>query len=352
VRPFAYRRATGARAAVAAFTAATGEVMYLGGGTNLADLMRLGVAEPELLIDVSHLACQVEERPGGGIRIGAAARNSDAAADPLIRRRYPVLSQALLNGASGQLRNMATVGGNLLQRTRCGYFQDTSKPCNKRAPGSGCPAVEGDHRNLAIFGHSPACVATHPSDMAVALAALDAVVDVEGPSGRRTIPITGLHRLPGADPARDTVLTPGELITAVDLPPLPHGARSAYRKVRERASFAFAVVSVAAVLELEDRLIRDCRIALGGVAHAPWRAARAEAALRGAPATGESFAGAAEAELAGARPLRDNGYKVPLARDVLVATLAGLAGSQPGGGQPGAGPPGGSERGQRLGGTA
>jgi xanthine dehydrogenase YagS FAD-binding subunit len=325
MRPFAYQRATGTSAAVEAFTAATGEVMYLGGGTNLADLMRLGVAEPELLIDVSALPHRdIEVRPAGGLRISAAARNSDAAAHPLIRRRYPVLSQALLAGASGQLRNMATVGGNLLQRTRCGYFQDTSKPCNKRRPGSGCPAIEGDHHNLAIFGHSQACVATHPSDMAVALAALDAVVDVEGPGGQRAIPIPGLHRLPDADPSRDTVLQPGELITAVELPPLPSAARSAYRKVRERASFSFAVVSVAAVLELEDRLIRDCRIALGAVAHGPWRATRAEAALRGAPATEENFAAAAGTELAEARPLRDNGYKVPLARDVLVATLTDL----------------------------
>jgi xanthine dehydrogenase YagS FAD-binding subunit len=331
MRPFAYQRATTAGAAVEAFTAGTGQVMYLGGGTNLADLMRLGVAEPQLLIDVSRLPGQgIEQRRSGGIRIGAAARNSDTAVHPLVRERYPVLSQALLAGASGQLRNMATVGGNLLQRTRCGYFQDVSKPCNKRRPGSGCPAIEGDHRNLAIFGHSPSCVATHPSDMAVALAALDAAVEAEGPGGRRAIPMPGLHRLPDGDPARDTVLQPGELITAVELPPLPAAARSAYRKVRERASFSFAVVSVAAVLELEDRLIRDCRIALGGVAHAPWRATRAEAALRGAPATGENFRVAAGTELAEARPLPGNRYKVPLARDVLAATLTRLAGAVPG----------------------
>ena len=328
MRPFGYQRADGASAAVAAFTGSAQDVMYLGGGTNLADLMRLGVAEPELLIDVSGLPHHdIAERPSGGVRIGAAARNSDAAVHPLVRDRYPVLSQALLSGASGQLRNMATVGGNLLQRTRCGYFQDVSKPCNKRRRGSGCPAIEGDHHNLAIFGHSDACVATHPSDMAVALAALDAVADIEGAGGPRAIPIPGLHRLPDADPTRDTVLQPGELIVAVELPPLSAGARSAYRKVRERASFSFAVVSVAAVLELEDRLIRDIRIALGGVAHAPWRATRAEAALRGAPATEENFAVAAETELAEARPLRDNGYKVPLARDVLVRTLTGLADS-------------------------
>ncbi len=289
MKPFRYQRAASAQAAVEAFAAASGTVVYLGGGTNLVDLMRLGVAEPELLIDVSRFPLgEIEELPGGGVRIGAAARNSDTAAHPLIRRRYPVLSQALLNGASGQLRNMATVGGNLLQRTRCGYFQDTSKPCNKRRPGSGCPAIAGDHHNMAIFGYSPACVATHPSDTAVALAALNATVEVEGPGGQRTIPIPGLHRLPEADASRDTVLAPGELIVAVELPPLPAGARSVYRKVRERASFSFAVVSVAAVLELADGLIGDCRIALGGVAHAPWRAVRAEALLRGAAATAGS----------------------------------------------------------------
>jgi xanthine dehydrogenase YagS FAD-binding subunit len=329
MKQFAYQRAAGTRAAIEAFTASTVPVLYLGGGTNLADLMRLGVAEPELLIDVSGLPNdQIEERPGGGVRIGAAARNSDTAAHPLIRRRYPVLSQALLDGASGQLRNMATVGGNLLQRTRCGYFQDVTKPCNKRQLGSGCPAIEGDNRNHAIFGYSEACVATHPSDMAVALAVLDTVVETQGPGGPRAIPIPGLHRLPGADPTRDTVLQPGELIVAVELPPLPAAARSVYRKVRDRASFSFAVVSVAAVLELDgtaNRLIRDCRIALGGVAAAPWRATRAEAALRGAPATEENFAAAAGAELAGAQPLSDNGYKVPLARDVLVRTLIDLA---------------------------
>jgi xanthine dehydrogenase YagS FAD-binding subunit len=289
MKQFAYHRAAGARAAVEAFTASTAPVMYLGGGTNLADLMRFGVAEPELLVDVSRLPHdQIEERPGSGVRIGAAARNSDTAVHPLIRRRYPVLSQAFLDGASGQLRNMATVGGNLLQRTRCGYFQDATKPCNKRRPGSGCPAIGGDNRDLAIFGYSEACVATHPSDIAVALAVLDAVVETEGPDGQRSIPIPGLHRLPGADPTLDTVLQPGELIVAVELPPLPAAARSVYRKVRERASFSFAVVSVAAVLELdgtENRLIRDCRIALGGVAAAPWRAVRAEAALRAVAAT-------------------------------------------------------------------
>ncbi|PZS15182.1 MAG: molybdopterin dehydrogenase, partial [Solirubrobacterales bacterium] len=313
-------------AAVAAVAAAGGRARYLGGGTNLVDLMKLGVDEPDLLVDVSRLQDRaVQERADGGLRIGAAMRNSDLAADPVVRARYPALSRALLSGASGQLRNLATVGGNLLQRTRCPYFQDVSKPCNKRRPRSGCPAREGHHRDLAVIGHSAACVATHPSDMAVALAALDAEVDVVGPSGARTIPLPGLHRLPGEEPELDTVLEPGELIVAVELAPLAFAARSDYRKVRDRASFAFALVSVAAALDLADGIVRDCRIALGGVAHIPWRAERAEAALRGAPATRESFARAAEAELAQAQPLRDNAYKVPLARNLIIRTLSDLA---------------------------
>jgi xanthine dehydrogenase YagS FAD-binding subunit len=220
---------------------------------------------------------------------------------------------------------MATVGGNLLQRTRCAYFTDVSKACNKREPGTGCPAREGHHRNHAILGHSDACVATHPSDMAVALAALDATVHAQGTDGPRTVPMPGLHRLPGDEPHRDTELRPGELVTAVEVPALPFARRSAYRKVRERSSFAFALVSVAVALDVEDGIVRDCRIALGAVAHAPWRATLAEEALRDAPATEEAFAAAADAELAEARPLRENAYKVPLARNALVRTLAGLA---------------------------
>jgi xanthine dehydrogenase YagS FAD-binding subunit len=321
---FSYERATDAAAAVAA--AARPEVRYLGGGTNLVDLMRLGVERPAHLVDVTRLShAAIERTADGGLRIGGAVRNSDLAADPLVRREHPLLAEALLAGASGQLRNLATVAGNLLQRTRCPYFQDVTKPCNKRRPGSGCPAIEGEHRNLAILGHSEACVATHPSDMAVALAALGAEVHVAGPDGERTIPMPGLHRLPGDEPQRDTVLAPAELITAVTLPPPLAGARSRYRKVRERASFSFALVSVAAVLELDGGRVRDCRIALGGVAHAPWRAERAEAALRGEPAGRDAFARAAEAELSAARPLRDNGYKVALARNVLVRTLEELS---------------------------
>jgi xanthine dehydrogenase YagS FAD-binding subunit len=280
-----------------------------------------------VLVDVTRLPHdRIEELDGGGLRIGAAVRNSDLAASRLVRDAYPVLAQSVLAGASGQLRNMATVGGNLLQRTRCPYFQDVSKPCNKRRPGSGCPAREGDHRNLAILGHSEACVATHPSDMAVALAAIGAEVHVTGPDGERTIPIPGLHRLPGDEPSRDTVLEPGELITALELEPLSPAlaARSTYRKVRDRASFSFAVVSVAAAVDVSGGTVRDCRIALGAVAHGPWRAWRAEESLRGAPATDASFAAAADAELAQAQPLRDNAFKVPLARNLLVATLAEL----------------------------
>jgi xanthine dehydrogenase YagS FAD-binding subunit len=324
VKPFRYERAGDAAGALALMAPGA---RYLGGGTNLVDLMRLGVEEPELLVDVSRLPLgDIEELPGGALRIGGAVRNSDLAAHPAVRARYPVLAQALLSGASGQLRNLATVAGNLLQRTRCLYFQDVGKPCNKRTPGSGCSAREGHHRDLAILGHSEACVATHPSDMAVALAALDAVVHVQGAGGERAIPLVGFHRLPGTEPERDTVLEPGELITAVEVPPLGFAARSAYRKVRDRASFSFAIVSVAAALDIEGGTVHDARVAFGALAHAPWRAHRAEEALRGAPATEQSYARAADAELEQARPLRDNAFKVPLARNTLVRTLADLAG--------------------------
>ncbi len=325
MRVFSYERAADAASAIAAVAGDGRSVMYLGGGTNLVDLMRLGVERPAHLVDVSRLPHdQVEEADDGSLRIGAAVRNSDLAAHPLVRERYPLLAQALLSGASGQLRNLATVGGNLLQRTRCPYFQDVSKPCNKRDPGSGCPAREGEHRNLAILGHSDACVATHPSDMAVAITALGAQVHVQGPRGERTIPMPGLHRLPGDEPERDTVLEPGELICAVTLAPPLTGGRSRYRKVRERASFSFALVSVAAVVDVADGRVRDCRLAFGGVAHVPWRAERAEAELRGTPAAPETFSRAADAELEAARPLRDNAYKVELLRRVLIQTFAEL----------------------------
>jgi xanthine dehydrogenase YagS FAD-binding subunit len=324
MKPFRYERASDASAAVAMLAQAPAGA-FLGGGTNLVDLMKLDVAQPQVLIDVSRLPYnRVELLSDGSVRIGAAVRNSELAADRTIRTRYPMLAQALLAGASGQLRNLATTGGNLLQRTRCVYFQDVSKPCNKRESGSGCPAREGYHRNLAILGASEACIATHPSDMAVAMIALDAVVRVLGPNGERSIPLTGFHRLPGDEPQRDTVLEHGELITAVDLPPLAFAARSHYRKVRDRASYAFALVSVAAAIDVADGIVRDARIAFGGVGHVPWRATKAEAVLRGAAATGEVFRQAAEAELADARPLRDNAFKVPLARNTLVRTLLDL----------------------------
>ncbi len=325
MRPFRYERPADTAAAVA-LLAGTPEAKFLGGGTNLVDLMRLGAETPALLVDVAKLPqADVEEMPDGGVRIGAAVRNSDLAAHPLVRQRYPLLASALLQGASGQLRNLATTGGNLLQRTRCVYFQDVTRPCSKREPGSGCPARDGEHHNLAILGWSEQCVATHPSDMAVAMTALGAAVRTEGASGARTIPVTDFHRLPGDEPQRDTVLEPGELVTAVELPPLEFARRSRYVKIRERASFAFALVSLAAALDVADGTVRDVRLALGGVAHKPWRALRAEEALRGAPATPASFARAASAELDQARPLRDNGYKVPLARTVIIRTLAELA---------------------------
>lgn len=328
MKPFRYQRAGDVSGAVRMLTQAPSGA-FLAGGTNLVDLMRLGVATPDLLVDVRRLACdRIEELPDGTLRIGAMVSNGELAADRSIRLRYPVLSQALLSGASGQLRNLATTGGNLLQRTRCVYFQDATTPCNKREPGAGCSARDGYHRELAILGWSQACIATHPSDMAVALAALDAVVRTRGPDGERTIPLTELHRLPGDEPERDTVLHHGELITAVDLPPLASAARSGYRKIRDRASYAFALVSVAAVLEVADGAVRDVHIALGGVAHKPWRATTAEEALRGAPATAERFRAAAEAELTAARPLAGNAFKVPLTRNTVVATLLDLADEQ------------------------
>jgi xanthine dehydrogenase YagS FAD-binding subunit len=324
VEPFHYQRAADAATAVATVEASPG-AKFLGGGTNLVDLMRLGVERPDVLVDVTRLGGDtIVETEDGGLRIGAAVRNSDLAADLRVRTRYPLLTEALLSAASGQLRNLATTGGNLLQRTRCAYFHDVTKPCNKREPGTGCPAREGDHRNLAVIGHSQHCVATHPSDMAVALAALDASVHVIGPAGERTIPLVDLHRLPESAPERDTILERDELIVAVELPALALAQRSAYRKVRERTSFSFALVSVAAALDVSDGLVRDVRIAFGGLAHKPWRAHAAEDALRGEPANKAAFAVAADAELAQAQPLRDNAYKVPLAKATLVQTLLEL----------------------------
>jgi xanthine dehydrogenase YagS FAD-binding subunit len=333
VREFRYERA-GDPAAAVALLAAEPEGAFLGGGTNLVDLMKLGVATPDVLVDVRTLtSAEVTDLPDGGLRIGAAVPNADLAADRRVRERFPVLAQALLAGASGQLRNRATTGGNLLQRTRCPYFTDVTRPCNKRAPGTGCGALEGVHRNHAILGQTldgpGTCVATHPSDMAVALVALDAVVRVLGPDGERAVPIAELHRLPGDDPSRDTTLRHGELITAIDVPALPFATRSRYRKVRDRASFAFALVSVAAALDVADGVVRDVRLALGGVAHKPWRNLEAEAALQGKPAAEATFAQAADFILREARGYPHNSFKIELARRAIVRALGQAAAGTP-----------------------
>jgi len=344
MRPLTYERASDPAAAVAAVTG-NPDAAFLAGGTNLVDHLKLGVATPGVLVDVSRLPLDsVDVLDDGGLRIGANVRNSDLAAHRVVRRSFPVLAQALLAGASGPLRNAATTGGNLLQRTRCVYFQDVTTPCNKREPGTGCSAREGFSRNLAILGASGSCVATHPSDLAVALAVLDATVVVLGPDGERRLPYAHLHRLPGDSPEQDTSLAHGELIVAVEVPASGLPARSAYRKVRDRASYAFALVSVAAALEVEDGTVRDVRIALGGVAHKPWRATTAEHALRGGPATEEAFRAAADAELERAEPLRDNGFKVPLVRNTVAATLRGLAGLPDPGPGDGSGPDEGETR--------
>ncbi|NIH81529.1 FAD binding domain-containing protein [Amycolatopsis viridis] len=323
MKPFSYDAPADVATAVRT-VAADPSAAFLAGGTNLLDHLKLGIARPARLVDVTNLtSTEITERDGG-LSIGAGVPNSDLAADPRVRSRYPALAEALLAGASGPLRNMATTGGNPLQRTRCVYFQDVTTPCNKRTPGSGCSAIGGYTRYHAILGASEHCVATHPSDLAVALAALDASVRVLGPQGERTIPFTELHRLPGDTPQRDTVLEHGELITAIDLPEPPAG-RQRYRKVRDRASYAFALVSVAALLDVANGTVRDARIAFGGVAHKPWRAWQAEDVLRGAPATDATFRAAAGAELAQARPLPGNEFKVPLLTRTLVSVLRELS---------------------------
>lgn len=327
MRPFHYEAALDADTAIRS-AAQLNDVAFLAGGTNLVDLMKLGVATPATLIDLSRLPMDdIAEDSTGGLVIGAGVRNSVLAADDRVRHGFPVLSDALLAGASGQLRNMATTGGNLLQRTRCRYFMDATKPCNKRVPGTGCPAREGDHRNLAILGGSLACIATHPSDMAVALSALGALVVVEGRDGERTVPIDDLYRLPGDDPTRDTTLEAGDLITAVRVPELAYAKNSKYRKARDRASYAFAVGSVAAAIDVVDGAVRDVRLAFGAVGPKPWRALAAEEALRGEPATAASFASAADAELSAADPLRDNRYKLTLIRNLVVDVLSRLSGA-------------------------
>ncbi|GGV01283.1 oxidoreductase [Kitasatospora herbaricolor] len=325
MREFGYRRAGDVSEAVALLAAEPG-ARYLGGGTNLVDLMKSGIERPELLVDVRGLPLdRIGTGPDGALRIGATVTNSDLAAHPEVRRRYPALAQAVLAGASGQLRNMATVGGNLLQRTRCGYFTDLAGPCNKRVPGTGCPALTGEHRNHAILGASPHCVATHPSDLAVALSAFDAVVDYRTPDGPGELPVAAFYRPVGDTPERETALPPGALITGVTLPAAPDGAASRYRKVRERASFAFALGSVAAVLDVRAGVVRDARLALGAVASRPWRARAAEQLLIGGPATAAAFGAAADAELKAAEPLPGNAYKVTLIRNLVVAVLTGLA---------------------------
>ncbi|WP_250493610.1 xanthine dehydrogenase family protein subunit M [Caballeronia sp. GAWG1-1] len=323
-----YQRAADIGAALQA--ASQPGTMFIGGGTNLLDLMKGGVARPTRLVDITHIDALngVTTLPDGGLRIGALVRNSDAANHAWVREGYPLLSQALLAGASAQLRNMATVGGNLMQRTRCYYFYDTGFPqCNKRAPGSGCAALEGNNRIHAILGASSQCVATNPSDMSVALAALDAVVRVTGPQGERTIPFAEFHRLPGDRPDLDTTLKPGELITAVDLPPPLFAGHSKYLKVRDRASYAFALVSVAAALQMDGNTVKAARIALGGVAHKPWRANATESALIGKPLDRASLQNAAALAVRDARPLRENGFKVALAQRAIVRAVEQAGGT-------------------------
>ena len=322
-----YQRAADVGAAIEA--AQQPGAAFIGGGTNLLDLMKGGVTHPVVLIDITRIDAlnRIDTLPDGGLRIGALVRNSDAANHALVRTRYPLLTEALLAGASAQLRNMATIGGNLMQRTRCGYFYDTAfAQCNKRAPGSGCAAIGGHNRMHAILGASEQCVAVNPSDMSVALAALDATVQVDGPHGARSIPFAQFHRLPGERPDLDTTLAPGELITSVDLPPPAFSEHAHYLKIRDRASYAFALVSVAAALQMDGERVRAARIALGGVAHRPWRATQAEQHLAGKPLREATLREAASAALAGARPLDGNAFKVPLAQRAIVRAMKLAAG--------------------------
>jgi xanthine dehydrogenase YagS FAD-binding subunit len=328
VNPFTYTRPDSVRAAVA--EAGAGDAAkFIAGGTNLIDLMKENVERPRRLIDITHLPL-AEIQPGrdGGLRLGALVTNTDVAYHELIERRYPLLSQAILAGASPQLRNMATVGGNLMQRTRCYYFYDTATPCNKREPGAGCAALHGFNRIHAILGASEQCIATHPSDMCVALAALEAVVRVTGPDGDRAIPFAEFHRLPGDTPHIDTNLRPGEIITAVDLPARGFAEHHAYLKVRDRASYAFALVSVAAALEMDGQTIKEARLAMGGVAHKPWRDRNVEELLLGNRATRESFGRAAEVLLRDAKGYGKNNFKIELAKRAIVRALSQAAGEE------------------------
>jgi xanthine dehydrogenase YagS FAD-binding subunit len=326
---FQYARASDISDAVRQI-AADPTAKFIAGGTNLLDLMKEDVERPTRLIDISRLPLKtVEETSDGGLRIGALAPNSDLAWHPKIEQRYPLLSSAILAGASAQLRNMASTGGNLLQRTRCYYFYDTATPCNKREPGSGCSAIKGVNRIHAILGTSEACIATHPSDMCVALAALEAKVHVAGPSGERTIAFADFHRLPGDTPQRDSNLDPNEIITAIELPAQGFAANYSYLKIRDRLSYAFALVSVAAALELDGERIKEARLALGGVAHKPWRDPAAEAALCGQAATTATFERAADLLLRDARGFEHNTFKIDLARRAIVRALTQAARATP-----------------------
>jgi xanthine dehydrogenase YagS FAD-binding subunit len=328
MNPFTYTRADDVWTAVRE-VAADRSARFIAGGTNLLDLMKENVERPSRLIDITHLPLgEIQSSGSGGLRLGALATNTDVAYHPEVERRYPLLSAAILAGASPQLRNMASVGGNLMQRTRCSYFYDTGTPCNKRVPGTGCSAIDGLNRYHAILGTSEHCIATHPSDMCVALAALEAVVHVAGPAGERAIPFAEFHRLPGDTPHIDTNLDATEIITAVDLPARGFADHHAYVKVRERASYAFALVAVAAALEMDGETIAEARIALGGVAHKPWRGPEAEALLRGRPATPETARRAAETLVSAARGFGDNDFKLELARRAIVRAV-GLAARMP-----------------------
>jgi len=324
VRPKAVAEAVQAASADAA-------AKFLAGGTNLVDLMKYNVEQPRRLVDLNQVAGldRIEETAEGGLRIGALVTNSALAHDKRVEENYPLLSRAILSGASPQLRNAATTGGNLLQRTRCYYFYDVGTPCNKREPGTGCSAIGGVNRIHAILGASPHCIATHPSDMCVALAALEAVVHVTGPQGERRIPFAEFHRLPGDRPETDTTLGRDEIVVAVELPPEGFAANYTYLKLRDRLSYAFALVSVAAALEMKGDTIQEARLALGGVAHKPWRRPEAEAALRGKPATRENFAAAAMELLRGAQGQGDNDFKITLAQRAVVRALSQAAAGRP-----------------------
>jgi xanthine dehydrogenase YagS FAD-binding subunit len=326
VNRFTYTRADSVATAVRE-VAADGEAKFVAGGTNLIDLMKENVERPRRLIDITHLPlAEILPAAGGGLRLGSLVTNTDVAYHEQVERRYPLLSKAILAGASPQLRNMATVGGNLMQRTRCYYFYDTATPCNKREPGAGCSALHGFNRIHAILGASEQCIATHPSDMCVALAALEAVVRVTGPGGDRAIPFAEFHRLPGDTPHIDTNLQAGEIITAVDLPAKGFAEHNSYLKVRDRASYAFALVSVAAAIEMDGQTIKEARLALGGVAHKPWRDRQAEELLLGNSATRENFVRAAEAMLRDAKGFGHNNFKIELAKRSIVRALSQAAG--------------------------